>query len=75
MRASAETAVELDPLAAEIEPKARGLVLAARQQANPPFFIATLAQRSPGSAVRIGPNAAERMGVGQGDRVWTLPLP
>ena len=75
VRGSAEVPVELDPGAVRLDPATRGLVLVARQQVNPPYFVALLGQRGPGAAVRVGPSSAERLEIGQGDRVWALPLP
>ncbi len=74
VRGSVEAPVELDPGSDGLDPATRGLVLVARQQPDPPYFVALLGQRGSGAAVRVGPGGAKRLKVGTGDRVWALPL-
>jgi arginine N-succinyltransferase len=57
--------------------KTRALV--AVERAEPPFFEATTAPwrreaGTEGEAAAIGPEAAERLGIQDGDTVWILPL-
>jgi arginine N-succinyltransferase len=48
--------------------------LAARQSAEAPYFVATVASRAPSGAAVLSSVAAERLGVATGDRVWLLPF-
>jgi arginine N-succinyltransferase len=48
--------------------------LAAKQTAEPPYFVATVAEYTETGAVRLSPENARALAVGAGDRVWALPL-
>ncbi len=49
--------------------------LAARQSAGPPYFVAVPAGALTQGRVQLCAEAAARVGVAAGDRLWTLPLP
>jgi arginine N-succinyltransferase len=51
-----------------------GVVLAASQTPDPPYFVAVVAESGAPGVVRLIPAAASSLGVSAGDRVWALPL-
>lgn len=66
---SSEVAVEL--IGGE-RPEATELV--AREMLDPPYFVASSANRTPSGGVHLSQIAANRLGVTHGDRVWMLPI-
>jgi arginine N-succinyltransferase len=48
--------------------------LVARQMPDPPYFVANTANRTASGGAHLSEAAADRLGVTQGDRLWTLPI-
>ncbi len=67
---STEATVELVPARSP----GAGVVLAACQSPDPPYFVAVVAESGAPGAVRLTAAAAASLGVAAGDRVWALPL-